>query len=318
MATTTVLRQRQPSVQESLSPQQLREWAIWWGSPSGRASRARAGGAGAGGPRTLRREPLSSQQLCKRAVWWGSPGGGAWCATTGGPCESVPAGSAAGRHGGSGGGQQWQQRPPETLSLQQLREWAVWWGSPGGGAWGTSAGGGEAPGGVEATSLGAFDSASTGAEPEEALHTFTVDSGASRCFFRDSTTVTPLTVPVPVTLVDPSGARCVLLVSSPHAPNSPLAPPSWPPLLPTPSWHALPSPCLWASQVPAPAPKVACAAVPLSTGVVVGPVLAWAEPTLGSGVRSAADAEITLSTRARLRARHGVGGISAFVHSVVL
>ncbi|CAI5513041.1 unnamed protein product, partial [Closterium sp. Naga37s-1] len=27
---------------------------------------------------------------------------------------------------------------------------------------------------------------------------------ASRCFFRDSTTVTPLTVPVPVTLADPS------------------------------------------------------------------------------------------------------------------
>ncbi|CAI7771763.1 unnamed protein product [Closterium sp. NIES-54] len=215
MATTTVLRQRQPSVQESLSPQQLREWAIWWGSPSGRASRARAGGAGAGGPRTLRREPLSSQQLCKRAVWWGSPGGGAWCATTGGPCESVPAGSAAGRHGGSGGGQQWQQRPPETLSLQQLREWAVWWGSPGGGAWGTSAGGGEAPGGVEATSLGAFDSASTGAEPEEALHTFTVDSGASRCFFRDSTTVTPLTVPDQwVNVTQPGGELVAICTES--------------------------------------------------------------------------------------------------------
>ncbi|CAI7815566.1 unnamed protein product [Closterium sp. NIES-54] len=92
------------------------------------------------------------------------------------------------------------------LSLpQQLREWAVLWGSPGGGAWGTCAGGGEAPGGVEATSLGAVDSASTGAEPEEALHTFTLDSEASRCFFRVSTTITPLIVPVPVTLADPSG-----------------------------------------------------------------------------------------------------------------
>ncbi|CAI7836216.1 unnamed protein product, partial [Closterium sp. NIES-54] len=57
---------------------------------------------------------------------------------------------------------------------------------------------------VEAASLGAFDSASTGAEPEEALHTFTLDSSASRCFFRDSTTVTPLIVPLPVTLADPS------------------------------------------------------------------------------------------------------------------
>ncbi|CAI7804565.1 unnamed protein product [Closterium sp. NIES-53] len=162
MATTTVLRQQQPSVQDSLSPQKLREWAIWWGSPGGGASRARAGGAGAGGPRTCRREPLSSQQLRKRAVRWGSPGGGARCATTRGPCESTPAGSATCRHGGSGGGQQRQQRPPETLSPQKLREWAVRWGSPSGGAWGTSAGGGGAPGGVEASSLGAFDLASTG------------------------------------------------------------------------------------------------------------------------------------------------------------
>ncbi|CAI7730557.1 unnamed protein product, partial [Closterium sp. NIES-53] len=99
MATTTVLRQRQPSVQESLSLQHLREWAIWWGSPGGGASRARAGGAGVGGPRSRRQETLLSQQLLKRAVRWGSPGGGAWGATTGGPCESTPAGSAAGRHG---------------------------------------------------------------------------------------------------------------------------------------------------------------------------------------------------------------------------
>ncbi|CAI7821579.1 unnamed protein product, partial [Closterium sp. NIES-53] len=77
--------------------------------------------------------------------------------TTGGPCESTPAGSAIGRRGGSGGGQQQQQRPPETLSPQQLREWAVRWGNPSGGAWGTSAGGGEALGGVEGASLGAFD-----------------------------------------------------------------------------------------------------------------------------------------------------------------
>ncbi|CAI7812833.1 unnamed protein product [Closterium sp. NIES-54] len=78
-------------------------------------------------------------------------------------------------------------------------------GSPGSGAWVTSARGGEAPGGVEAASLGAFDSASTGGEPEKALHIFTLDSGDSRCFFRNSTTITSLTVPVPVTLADPSG-----------------------------------------------------------------------------------------------------------------
>ncbi|CAI7750204.1 unnamed protein product [Closterium sp. NIES-53] len=174
-----------PSVQESLSPQQICEWAIWWGNPSGGASRAR------------RRKRLSPQQCREWAVRWG--------ATTGCTCESTPVGSAASRRGGSGGGQKQQQRPLETLSPQQLREWAVRWGSPGGGGfWGTRTGGVEAPGGVEATSPGACDSARAGAEPEEALHTFTLDSGASRCFFHDSTIVTPHTAPVPVTLADPS------------------------------------------------------------------------------------------------------------------
>ncbi|CAI7892520.1 unnamed protein product [Closterium sp. NIES-54] len=147
-----------------------------------------------------------------------------WGATTGGTCESTPAGSAASRRGGSRGGQQQQQRPLETLSLQQLCEWAVRWGSPGGGGFrGTRTGGVEAPGGVEATSLGACDSASAGAELEEALHTFTLDSGTSRCFFRDSTTVTSLTAPVPVTLADPSGglvvARGATVLPSSAAPS---------------------------------------------------------------------------------------------------
>ncbi|CAI7839231.1 unnamed protein product, partial [Closterium sp. NIES-53] len=141
---------------------------------------------------------------CVAAIW-----AVRWGATTRGTCESTPAGSAASRCGGSGGAQQ-QQRLLETLSPQQLREWAVRWGSPGGGGFrGTCNGGVEAPGGVEATSLGACDSASAGAEPEEALHTFALDSGASCCFFRDSTTVTPLTAPVLVTLADPFGGPVV-------------------------------------------------------------------------------------------------------------
>ncbi|CAI7851625.1 unnamed protein product [Closterium sp. NIES-54] len=116
--------------------------------------------------------------------------------------------------------------PPETLSPQQLREWAVWWGSPGGGAWGTSAGGVEAPSGVEATSLGACEPASTVAEPEEALHSFILDLGASCCFFRDCTTVTPLTTLVPVTLADPSCgpvvARGSTVLPCPAAPSGSL------------------------------------------------------------------------------------------------
>ncbi|CAI7916791.1 unnamed protein product [Closterium sp. NIES-53] len=48
-------------------------------------------------------------------------------------------------------------------------------------------------------------SALPGTTSSEALHTFTLDSGASRCFFRDRTTLTPLSAPVPVRLADPSG-----------------------------------------------------------------------------------------------------------------
>ncbi|CAI7807460.1 unnamed protein product [Closterium sp. NIES-53] len=59
--------------------------------------------------------------------------------------------------------------------------------------------------GIEAVALGASDSALPGTAPAKALHTFTRDSGASRCFFRDSTTLTPLSAPVPVRLADPSG-----------------------------------------------------------------------------------------------------------------
>ncbi|CAI7896673.1 unnamed protein product, partial [Closterium sp. NIES-53] len=57
---------------------------------------------------------------------------------------------------------------------------------------------------IEATALGASESALPGIVPAEALHTFTLDSGASRCFFHDSTTLTPLSAPVPVRLADPS------------------------------------------------------------------------------------------------------------------
>ncbi|CAI7859427.1 unnamed protein product [Closterium sp. NIES-53] len=43
----------------------------------------------------------------------------------------------------------------------------------------------------------------------QALHTFTLDSGASRCFFLVSTTLTPLPARVPVSLDDPSGGPVI-------------------------------------------------------------------------------------------------------------
>ncbi|CAI7836406.1 unnamed protein product, partial [Closterium sp. NIES-53] len=60
-----------------------------------------------------------------------------------------------------------------------------------------------------ACTTAAAQHSSTGTEPEEALHSFTLDSGVSRYFFRDSTTVTTLTVPVPVTLTDPTGGPVI-------------------------------------------------------------------------------------------------------------
>ncbi|CAI7875304.1 unnamed protein product [Closterium sp. NIES-53] len=59
--------------------------------------------------------------------------------------------------------------------------------------------------GIAVAALGASASGTPpGTAPAEALHTFTLDSSASRYFFHDSTTLTPLPAPVPVRLADPS------------------------------------------------------------------------------------------------------------------
>ncbi|CAI7858459.1 unnamed protein product, partial [Closterium sp. NIES-53] len=80
--------------------------------------------------------------------------------------------------------------------------------------------------GIEAAALGASESALPGTAPAEALHTFTLDSGASRCFFRDSTTLTPLSAPVPVRLADPSEgpvlARSSTVLPCPSVPSGSL------------------------------------------------------------------------------------------------
>ncbi|CAI7879213.1 unnamed protein product [Closterium sp. NIES-53] len=64
--------------------------------------------------------------------------------------------------------------------------------------------------GIAAAALGASESGTLpGTVPAQALHTFTLDSGTSRCFFRDSTTLTLLPAPAPVRLADPSGGPVV-------------------------------------------------------------------------------------------------------------
>ncbi|CAI7924705.1 unnamed protein product, partial [Closterium sp. NIES-53] len=74
-------------------------------------------------------------------------------------------------------------------------------------------GGAAALGACEAAAVGASasaapgtgESALLGTASAQVFHTFTLDSGASRSFFRDRTTLTPLSRPVAVSLADPSG-----------------------------------------------------------------------------------------------------------------
>ncbi|CAI7803908.1 unnamed protein product [Closterium sp. NIES-53] len=70
---------------------------------------------------------------------------------------------------------------------------------------------------------GAGMSPPSGTAPTESFHTFTLDSGASRSFFRDSTTLTPLSRPVAVSLADPSGgpvlAHSSTVLPCPAAPS---------------------------------------------------------------------------------------------------
>ncbi|CAI7911205.1 unnamed protein product [Closterium sp. NIES-54] len=82
-----------------------------------------------------------------------------------------------------------------------------------------------------AAALGATESSVAGASESaalaEALHTFTLDSGASRCFFCDYTTLTPLVAPVPVSLADPTGgpvvARASTVLPCPAVPSGSLS-----------------------------------------------------------------------------------------------
>ncbi|CAI7874147.1 unnamed protein product [Closterium sp. NIES-54] len=82
--------------------------------------------------------------------------------------------------------------------------------------------------GIATAALGASGSGTLpSTAPAQALHTFTSDSGASRCFFCYSTTLNPLPAPVPVRLADPSGglvvARSSTVLPCPAVPSSSLS-----------------------------------------------------------------------------------------------
>ncbi|CAI5997545.1 unnamed protein product [Closterium sp. NIES-64] len=107
------------------------------------------------------------------------------------------------------------------------------------------------PGAGEAAALGAYASAPPGTESTTALHTFTLDSGASRCFFRDRTALQPLARPVAVSLADPSRGPVIATSSTvlpcPAVPSGTLV---LPPLPPSPAPPCLP--CVEGRQRAAP------------------------------------------------------------------
>ncbi|CAI6010746.1 unnamed protein product [Closterium sp. NIES-65] len=198
-------------------------------------------------PQRRRRESLTPQQLREWYAGWGCRGGDA-------TPTSTPAASTR------GGGQMQLPRPSRvSLTPRQLREWYAQSGGslsavrcsyvirtgtrtgigPAALATGEAAALGAsespAPGTGAAAALGASESASSGAG-EAALSgtalasaslTFTLDSGASRSFFRDRTTLTPLGRPVAVSLADPSGgpvlAHFSTVLPCPAAPSGTLS-----------------------------------------------------------------------------------------------
>ncbi|CAI7819410.1 unnamed protein product [Closterium sp. NIES-54] len=97
---------------------------------------------------------------------------------------------------------------------------------PGGGAAALGACEAAALGASASAAPGAGESALSGSTSAQVFHTFTLDSGASRSFFRDRTTLTPLKQPVAVSLADPSGGPVLASFSTvlpcPAAPSGTL------------------------------------------------------------------------------------------------
>ncbi|CAI7835006.1 unnamed protein product [Closterium sp. NIES-54] len=223
-------------------------------SSKGKGGRGGGGGSGCGGGGSGSGGGGSSGDGGGGGTVGGSGGSGGGGGGSGGSGGSGGGGTGSGgivaRCVSSGGGQrQQQQRRSETPSPQQLREWFLRGASGGSYPYGIRTGdrAGQTCGrlhtqhrcfsrlddawraefGIAAAALGASESGTLpGTAPAEALHTFTLDSGASRCFFRDSTTLTPLPAPVPARLADPSGgpvvARSSTVLPCPAVPSGSL------------------------------------------------------------------------------------------------
>ncbi|CAI7760762.1 unnamed protein product, partial [Closterium sp. NIES-54] len=224
-------------------------------SISNQTHEIRQGRFGAAKPPKLKRH--NQYEGCNKTSGGGGRGGGGGGGGGGARGRAGKGGGSGGATRGGGGYGSGPQLPrlSDTPTPQQLCEWVVQHGSPGGSGrstyvaeygdeqevpnWlgliakgvhvfaldfaainkGLYAYSAAALGASEsAAALGASASAATGASESaasesgasaEALHTFRLDSGASRCFFHDCTTVIPLAALVSVSLADPSGGPVV-------------------------------------------------------------------------------------------------------------
>ncbi|CAI7933331.1 unnamed protein product [Closterium sp. NIES-54] len=166
------------------TPQQLREWVL---------QRARPGGEGFGFLRTAQRQQQSQQETFSPQVLFELVP--QRCVTGSVEAAALGASESAAALGAS-----------ESTAALGVSESAATLGASESAA---------APDACEsAAALGARASPATGPSSAEALHTFTLDSGASRCFFRDCTALTPLAALVPVSLADPTGGPVVARAST--------------------------------------------------------------------------------------------------------
>ncbi|CAI7738133.1 unnamed protein product [Closterium sp. NIES-54] len=189
-------RQQQQRSRATLSPQQLREWY---------AARQRGGGTGP----------------CTYVLRTGDRAG----EPCGGPHSTQ---RCFGRLTDA-----WRHQFPDTTEIPRWGELAE--GDcylcvppdPGIEAAALGTGEADALGASASGAPGAGESALSGAASSQAFHTFTLDSGASRSFFRDRTTLTPLSRPVAVSLADPSGGPVLASFSTvlpcPAAPSGTLS-----------------------------------------------------------------------------------------------
>ncbi|CAI7856207.1 unnamed protein product [Closterium sp. NIES-53] len=192
--------------------------------------------------------------LAAAAAGGGAAGSAGSAAGAGGAGGATGSAGGVADAGAARGGQKRSLPLPDDPTPQQLREWVLQRARPGGGGFGflcTAQRRQESQqetfspqvlselfpqrcvtGSVEAAALGACESTAalgasesaaalgaraspaTGPSSAEALHTFTLDTGASRCFFHDCTSLTPLAAPVPVSQAGPTGGPVVAQAST--------------------------------------------------------------------------------------------------------